>query len=194
MSTVGDFAFPHLPSCRSRGGAATAIAKRTIARSVSAATAQAPSAGRLRTATFPADSQDGGLGRPAASLALRWRDDAGRRISKAPRRPPNHATRQQSAVTLRAAFRPPLICGACSASWESGEASRCAGMLDRSFAARLGRGRSREGFCFALSLRCFANRSGLMACRIDLGDVGRRTPLIASIPILQGRGLLSVVL
>ena len=65
-----------------RGESATSIAKRIIARAASAATAHAPSAGRLRTATFPADSQDGGLGRPAASLALRWRENAGRRISK----------------------------------------------------------------------------------------------------------------
>lgn len=158
---------------------------------LSAATAHAPAAGRLRTATFPADSQDGVLVRPSASLALRCRDNAVHRFSNAPRGPPNHATRQQSAVTFRAAFRPPLICCACSASWESGEASRCAGMQDRSFGASLG-GWSREGCCFALSLRCSANRSGLMPRRIDLGDVGRSSPLFAPTPFSRGRVLLSV--
>ena len=63
-----------------KGESATAVAKRRIVRAASAPTAHAPTAGRLRTTTFPADSQDGVLVRPAASLALRWRDDAGRRF------------------------------------------------------------------------------------------------------------------
>ena len=161
---------PHPPSCRRRGDCEPKTRSQ-----LSAATAHAPAAGRLRNATFPADSQDGVLVRPAASLALRWRDDAGRRISKTPRHPPSHATRQQSAVTLRAAFLPPSICSACSASWESGEASRSAGLLDRSFAARLGRlVQGRVLLCAVAML--FANRNGLTARRKVLGDVGRSSP------------------
>ena len=105
-------------------------------------------------------------------------------------RPPNHKTRQQSAVTLRAAFLPPLICCACSASWESGEASRSAGLLVRSFGASLGRLVQRR-VLFALSLHCSANRSGLMPRRIDLGDVARFSPLFAPTPFSRGRVLLS---
>ena len=175
MSTAGDIASPTHRHAVAEGGVGRGDCESKIRSQLSAATAHAPAAGRLRTATFPADSQDGGFGRPAASLALRWRDEAGRRISDAPRRPPYHATRQQSAVTLRAAFRPPLICCACSASWESGEASQSAGMLDRSFAARLGRlVQGRVLLCAVAML--FANRNGLTARRQVLGDVGRSSP------------------
>ncbi len=54
------------------------------------------------------------------------------------------------AVEGACAFRPPLICCTCSASWESGEASRCAGMLERSFAA-MARG---VGSGKGVALRC----------------------------------------
>ena len=132
--------------------------------------------------------------RPGAGCAffapVRFAQTRERRFSNAPRRSPNHATRQQSAVTFRAAFRPPLICCACSASWESGEASRSAGMLDRSFGASLARLVQRR-VLFALSLRCSANRSGLIPRRIDLGDVGRFSPLFAPTPFSRGRVLLS---
>ena len=84
MNTAGDFASPAHRHAVAEGGIGHGDCEPKARSQLSAATAHAPAAGRLRTATFPADSQYGELARPAASLALRWRDDAGRRISDAP--------------------------------------------------------------------------------------------------------------
>ena len=72
---------------------------------------------------FPQTPKRMGLVRHAAPLALRgeWLSES---LSVLRPTTPAHASRQQSAVTPSAAFHPPLVCCVCSASRESGEASR----------------------------------------------------------------------
>ncbi len=156
MSTTGDFAFPSHRHAVAEGGVGHGNCEPKTRSRLSAATAHAPAAGRLRTATFPADPQDGGHGRPTASLALRWRDDAGRPISKLRTARPitQRASNPLSRSVLhsvRREFAPRAQPHGNPGRLREAQGCRIA------HSARAWGGRFREGCCFPLSLCCCPN-------------------------------------